>query len=267
MLNICVNARDAMADGGAIEIGVRASPGALAPVYEDAVAITIADAGTGMSPETLSHAFEPFFTTKEIGRGSGLGLAQVYGFIVQSKGRALLDSQPGKGTTVTLVFPRCDKPLTPAEEAPSAITIAAGARGERRSRLHGHVLLVEDDLNVATLTKQMLENAGLGVTHAKSARRALEVLESGAHADIVFSDVMMPGGMSGVDLAHVVRERWPALSVVLTTGYIEAARAATTLGLEVLVKPYPLQLLIETLGSCLARPVATGGQDQPRTGA
>jgi signal transduction histidine kinase/CheY-like chemotaxis protein len=255
ILNICVNARDAMPEGGTIDIGVRNAPGALAPAHADALAVTIADAGTGMSPETISRAFEPFFTTKEVGRGSGLGLAQVYGFIAQSKGRVTLDSAPGKGTTVTLIFPRADKSSAPATKPQRGVQPPASGAEKRRTRLRGRLLLVEDDANIAALTTQMLENVGLSVTHAKSARIAFEMLTEGVAADVVFSDVMMPGGMSGVDLAREIRQRWPALPVILTTGYIEAARAAVTEGLEVLVKPYPLDRLASALRGRLPKPV------------
>ncbi len=267
VLNICVNARDAMPDGGTIEIAIRACPGGLAPAQGDAVALSITDPGVGMSPETVSHAFEPFFTTKEIGRGSGLGLAQVYGFIDQSNGLATLDSEPGKGTTVTLLFPRSDQPLTPAEEPHVASRTPVYDREDRRSRLRARVLLVEDDPNIAALTKQMLESGGLEVTHAKSASGALDVLAGDGRFDIVFSDVMMPGGMSGVELAHALRDRWPKLPVVLTTGYVEAARAAMAAGFEVLVKPYPLGRVIAALRDELARAAAPAGEDQPRTRA
>ncbi len=265
LLNICVNARDAMPDGGTIEIGVHNSPGALGPACAEAVAVTVADAGSGMSPATVARAFEPFFTTKEIGRGSGLGLAQVYGFIAQSNGHVSLDSEPGKGTTVTLVFPRVDQSRLSGQE-PVAIPGVAGGREERHAPLHGHVLLVEDDQNVAGLAKQTLENVGLTVTHAKSARSALKVLDGGAVVDLVFSDVMMPGGMSGVDLAHEIRGRWPALPVILTTGYIEAARAAVTEGLEVLVKPYPLNKLLDSLRANLFQSAASKAERRPQSG-
>jgi signal transduction histidine kinase/ActR/RegA family two-component response regulator len=264
VLNICVNARDAMPDGGTIEIDVRRMPGALAPTYADAVGLTIKDGGTGMSVETMAHAFEPFFTTKEIGRGSGLGLAQVYGFIGQSNGKVTLDSEPGKGTTVTLVFPRSgNKPLAADSRAETAV--ATPGTAERRRRLRGRVLLVEDDANVAALTQQMLESVGLTVARAASAREALGILgEDSRPIDVVFSDVMMSGGKSGVDLAREVRDRWPGLPVVLTTGYIEAARAAMTEGLEVLVKPYSLERLLESLRAHLSRSARGTPESRPR---
>jgi nitrogen-specific signal transduction histidine kinase/ActR/RegA family two-component response regulator len=253
ILNICVNARDAMPDGGTIEIAVRNGAGVLAAEPADTVTIAITDSGIGMPGETLSRAFEPFFTTKEIGRGSGLGLAQVYGFVGQSNGRASITSEPGKGTTVTLVFPRSDNALTPVEAHRAAPAVPVGRHGEILSRSRGQVLLVEDDLTVAALTKQMLEGAGVTVVHVKSARDALRELAGNRGIDVVFSDVMMPGGMNGVELAREVRARWRELPVILTTGYIEAARSAVNEGLEVLVKPYPIETLVTALDAHLPR--------------
>ena len=248
VLNICVNARDAMPEGGSITIDARNGPDA-----DNSVTLAVTDTGLGMSPDIVAHAFEPFFTTKEVGKGSGLGLAQVYGFIVQSNGKVSIDSALDRGTTVSMVIPRSLKPVETEQPDPAS---AALHRQERRSRARGHVLLVEDDLTVAALTKQMLENIGLTVTHAKSAPDALDALQRIPDVDVVFSDVMMPGGMSGVDLAREIRRRWPELPVVLSTGYIEAARAAVTEGLEVLVKPFSLDVLAGTLRAHLARRVA-----------
>jgi signal transduction histidine kinase/ActR/RegA family two-component response regulator len=264
ILNICVNSRDAMPDGGTIEISVRNGAGTLASDSADTVTITITDSGAGMSGETQSRAFEPFFTTKEIGRGSGLGLAQVYGFVGQSNGRASIASERGKGTTVTLVFPRSDYPLTPVEAQRAAPTAPMNGRAERRFRSRGQVLLVEDDLTVAALTKQMLEGVGLTVVHVKSAREALLELAGNRGIDVVFSDVMMPGGMSGVELAREVRARWPGLPVMLTTGYIEAARSAVAEGLEVLVKPYALETLVIALDTHLPEDGAAGSAASQR---
>ncbi len=257
IVNICVNARDAMPDGGTIEIAAKNGAGMLGPEQGDAVIIEITDSGVGMSPETLLHAFEPFFTTKEAGRGSGLGLAQVYGFAGQSSGRVTIASEPGKGTTVTLCFPRSERPLTPVESPQAGKAVSAAGHGGNGSGSRGQILLVEDDPTVAGLTKQMLESTGLKVLHVKSAREALRELSRNRGIDVVFSDVMMPGGMSGVELAREIRTRWPGLPVMLTTGYIEAARSAVNEGLEVLVKPYALETLVSALDFHLAKPGAT----------
>jgi PAS domain S-box-containing protein len=254
ILNICVNSRDAMPNGGTISISARNCPGTSSPLDADAVVLSIADTGVGMSKEALARAFEPFFTTKEIGKGSGLGLAQVYGFVGQSNGQVAVDSTPGKGTTVSLTFPRSVKPLAAAES--HAQDSAAANRVERRSRSRGNVLLVEDDEAVAELTMQMLEGIGYSVTHAHSAAVALDALSGQSNIDIVFSDIMMPGGISGTELAREIRVRRPDLPVLLTTGYIEVARTAMAEGLEVLVKPYSLEVLARSLNAQLSRRAA-----------
>ena len=239
VLNICVNSRDAMPDGGTIYISTRNSA--------NSVTVSITDTGVGMTKEVLARAFEPFFTTKEVGKGSGLGLAQVYGFLAQSNGDVSVESAPGKGTTVFMAFPRSDKPVAETEADVQDMALKSRALAERRSRARANVLLVEDDVTVASLTMQMLESIGLTVVHAKSAASALDALEEARNIDIVVSDVMMPGGMSGVELAREVRKQYPGLPVVLTTGYIEVARSAMAEGLEVLVKPYPLEALSRIL--------------------
>jgi signal transduction histidine kinase/ActR/RegA family two-component response regulator len=254
ILNLCVNARDAMPEGGTISISARNASAAPAAAAAETVVVAVADTGVGMAQDVLAHAFEPFFTTKEIGRGSGLGLAQVYGFIVQSNGQVALESAPGKGTTVLLTFPRSERQLTAANMARSTAKPPAGL--DRHGMPRGSVLLVEDDATVAALSGQMLENIGLVVTHVKSASDALEALSTMQVPDIVFSDVMMPGGMNGVELAREIRRRWPNLPVVLTTGYIEAARSAVMEGLEVLVKPYAFEVLARTLNAHLPKRVA-----------
>jgi PAS domain S-box-containing protein len=257
ILNICVNARDAMPDGGTIRISARNARNLLQPVYTDSVTVSISDSGVGMSKEVAARVFEPFFTTKEVGKGSGLGLAQVYGFVNQSKGQIAIDSTVGKGTTVSLTLPRSDSETATATAAAQLQPAAAARRADGRSASRGRVLLVEDDLTVAGLTTEMLKSIGYAVLHAKSAAAALETLADGRRIDIVFSDVMMPGGMSGVDLAREIRKRRRDLPVVLTTGYVEVARTAMAEGLEVLVKPYPHEVLARMLdshvGSRLAR--------------
>ena len=253
ILNICVNSRDAMPDGGAISISARNTPGALAPAFAQAVTLTITDTGVGMPPEVVSRAFEPFFTTKEVGKGSGLGLAQVYGFIGQSRGTVSIDSAPGRGTTISLVFPRSSQLLASPDSTDEELAPAANA-GAVRPRTRGHVLLVEDDLAVAALTTQVLEALGLSVTHVKSGDEALAELPRSRDVDVVLTDVMMPG-MNGVDLAHAIRKAWPQFPVLLTTGYVEAARAAMAEGFEVLVKPYSPDALASALRAQL--PVRT----------
>jgi len=250
MLNICVNARDAMPDGGTIRIEARNAASPAFPSSPESVTLSIVDSGVGMPEEVVTRAFEPFFTTKEVGKGSGLGLAQVYGFVNQSNGHVSIDSRVGAGTTVTLTFPRSERAVDESTLEKAAVAAApAPRRPGPGSPSCGEILLVEDDATVADLTTEMLRAAGYAVTHVKTAASALDALADGRRVDAVFSDVMMPGGMNGVDLAREIRKRLPHLPVVLTTGYIEAARTAMAEGLEVLVKPYQLEALCAILES------------------
>jgi PAS domain S-box-containing protein len=239
ILNICVNARDAMPGGGTIRIAARNAG--------KKVQIAVTDSGLGMPAEVQSHVFEPFFTTKEVGKGSGLGLAQVYAFVTRSKGSATVESEVGGGTTVTLTFPRSYNPVAtdePKRKPRDDQRVTASNGGPSR-----HVLLVEDDRTVAALTMEVLESIGHSTTHVASADAALGLLASGRKIDVVLSDVMMPGGMSGVDLAREIRRRRSDVPVVLATGYIEVARGAVAEGFQVLVKPYQPEALARTLAS------------------
>jgi CheY-like chemotaxis protein len=212
-------------------------------VADDFVELSVADTGCGMPPEVLSRAFEPFFTTKDVGRGSGLGLPQVYGFAQQSGGRVRIDSTVGKGTVVTLRLPRSLRP--PAATATDEASRVAAARSGERS---GLVLLVEDDNEVAALTREMLCGVGFTVIHAASPDAALGALADARSVDFVLSDIMMPGGMSGLELAREIRRRKPTLPVVLTTGYAEAAATMHEGEFEVLLKPYSAEALADALG-------------------
>ncbi|HWN06573.1 MAG TPA: ATP-binding protein [Steroidobacteraceae bacterium] len=243
VLNICVNSRDAMPEGGTIRIKASNTTRRGFSTSQDSVALSIADTGVGIPEKVLARVFEPFFTTKEVGKGSGLGLAQVYGFVNQSNGHVAIDSRVGAGTTVTLTFPRSERAVDESTLAAAASAAIAPRRPGAHAHSPGEVLLVEDDPGVADLTIEMLKASGYTVIHVESAASALDTLANGRGIDVVFSDVMMPGGMSGVELAREIRKRWPELPVVLTTGYIEAARTAMAEGLEVLVKPYQLEAL------------------------
>ena len=256
VLNICVNSRDAMPEGGTIRIKARNAASRASPAGQDSVALSIADTGVGISQEVMARVFEPFFTTKEVGKGSGLGLAQVYGFVKQSNGHVSIDSRVGVGTTVTLIFPRSERAVDESTLAAPASAALEVRRPGADPRSRGVVLLVEDDPTVADLTTEMLKAAGYTVIHVKSAASALDALADGRGIDVVFSDVMMPGGMSGVELAREIRKRWPELPVVLTTGYIEAARTAMAEGLEVLVKPYQLDVLSGILEGHISQRIA-----------
>jgi len=245
MLNLAVNARDAMPGGGTIRIGGHNAPALNdEELFGDYVELSIADTGTGMMPEVLARVFEPFFTTKEIGKGSGLGLAQAHGFAKASRGTVRIESESRKGTTVFLYLPRTDKlPVDDVEEQ------EAETLDRNEVQAQGSLLLVEDDDEVAALTGEMLAALGYEVTRVENADAALGALAGENSFGVVFSDVMMPGQLDGIDLSQEIRLRRPGLPVVLTTGHVEAAKQkAEALGLSVLPKPYRLQELEAALG-------------------
>jgi signal transduction histidine kinase/CheY-like chemotaxis protein len=246
ILNLCLNARDAMTSGGVITIAVEnaqadgedGAPG-------DFVKISIADTGHGMPSEVQARAFEPFFTTKDVSKGSGLGLPQVYGFAQQSAGRVAMTSAVGAGTVVTLLLPRSLRdPVGAARTADVTSPSAARVDTERQ----GHVLLVEDDREVAALTRELLRSLGFSVTHVASAEAALGALAALPQIDVVLSDIMMPGGVSGLQLAREIRRRHPETPVILTTGYVEAAADMKDGEFDLLLKPFSAEALAEALG-------------------
>jgi len=238
LLNLAINARDAMPEGGRLAIAARKCT--LAPTRErsggDYVLVTVSDTGTGMPPEVLARALDPFFTTKEAGKGSGLGLAQAYAFATQSQGSLGLSSTPGEGTRVELWLPRSTLPLSPVPgRGGPAETLQAS----------GRILFVEDDELVREAVVQGLEEAGFEVLVAADGERALAMIEAGLDVDVAFSDIVMPGRISGIDLAGILRERRPGLPVVLATGYTD--QRAKVPGVQVLAKPYEIDQLVELL--------------------
>jgi signal transduction histidine kinase len=243
LLNLAINARDAMPDGGRLVLAARNC--ALEPTMErsggEYVLITVTDTGTGMTPEVLARALDPFFTTKEPGKGSGLGLAQAYAFATQSQGSLALSSTPGEGTRVELYLPRSTLPLSPQPgRDPQAAAQHAG----------GRLLFVEDDELVREAVVRGLEEAGFEVLVAPNGERALAMIDAGLDVDAVFSDIVMPGKISGIDLAGILRERRPGLPVVLATGYTD--QRATVPGVQVLAKPYEIGQLVELLSGLTA---------------
>ncbi|MDP1615970.1 PAS domain-containing protein [Phenylobacterium sp.] len=214
LLNLVVNAADATPAGGQIRIEAARTTLAEGEVREaepgDYVRISVTDTGAGMAPDVLDHVFEPFFTTKETGKGTGLGLAQVYGFIRQCGGAVEVRSAPGEGSTISLYLPAADHADPLALEAEVGIeTMMAGLR----------ILLVEDDDAVRAVTEGLLSELGCQVETAINGVEALVRVGRGADFDLVLSDIVMPGGVSGVDLARRLRDDHPSLPVVLTTGY------------------------------------------------
>jgi PAS domain S-box-containing protein len=243
ILNLALNARDAMPNGGRIEVSARNCP-ALADhdLSGDFVRLDIADSGVGMSADVLVHAFEPFFTTKEVGSGSGLGLSQAHGFAKASGGAVRIASTPGRGTSVSLFLPRTLKvpALSPHATAPAGDHAISA----------GQVLVVEDDDEVAALTVEMIKQLGYDTTRVASAEAALGALANRRSVDIVFSDIMMPGRMDGVELAREIRRRRPDLPVLLTSGYAEGARRnAGAQEIKIIPKPYRIDELRDALAA------------------
>jgi PAS domain S-box-containing protein len=237
LLNLCLNARDAMPEGGRLTIQTtrRRVPEDFASEDlrpGDYAVLTVVDFGVGMSPEVQARAFEPFFTTKDVGEGSGLGLSMVYGFAKQSGGHVELSSEPGRGTTVTLFLPIMPSLPDPAAEE---------AEAEHRSVARATVLLVEDDPDVRSTVVAMLTDLGCQVLEAQDGPSALRILEGTTHIDLLFADVVMPGGISGPQLARHATALRPSLKVLLASGYNEIAAAhgdASHLGGELLTKPF-----------------------------
>jgi CheY-like chemotaxis protein len=204
----------------------------------------VADSGHGIAPEQMDKIFEPFFTTKEVGKGTGLGLSQVYGFVRQSGGNVQVHSKPGQGTSFTIYLPR-------SVAADSAADI--GDEVATASRKPMRVLVVEDDERVGQFSTEALHDLGHETTLVNSGREALELLEEDElHFDAVFSDVMM-AGMSGLELAHEVRRRYPGMPVLLTSGYSEIIAKEGTFGFPLLRKPYSIDALARGLREAASR--------------
>jgi two-component system NtrC family sensor kinase len=246
LLNLAVNARDAMAGSGTLSIGIRpvllrgkATEEGLSGEF---IAIRVADTGAGIPADILPHVFEPFFTTKEIGKGTGLGLSQVYGFAKQSGGTVTISSTLGRGTVITLYLPR-------TRESP--VPVLAQAETDQSAHPAGIVLLVEDNDEVAEVCRAYLEQLGYATKRASGAQQALEMMENDAAIDLVFSDILMPGFMNGLELAHAIRERFPRMPILLNTGYATSAQDAVRQGFIVLQKPFDIATLEQGLREVL----------------
>jgi signal transduction histidine kinase/ActR/RegA family two-component response regulator len=239
ILNIVINARDAMPDGGLLAI--TASNVAIGQDRADLragdyVQLTIVDSGNGMDSEVLTKALEPFFSTKAVGQGSGMGLPQAYGFAKLAGGVLTLASRPSVGTRVTIFMART---MEMPRREPHAIDDSKVARNG------GSVLFVEDDMLVRDVVGPALDNAGFRVETAASGDEAYRILQSGRHFDVVFSDVVMPGTLSGIDLAQLIAKQFPGIQVVLASGYSDRLTASEQI--RILPKPYDLSVLIATL--------------------
>ncbi|UMY17499.1 PAS domain-containing protein [Methylobacterium organophilum] len=255
LLNVLINARDAMPHGGVVTIATQnlvvehseedlfqtINPGRYA-------VICVTDTGTGMPPEVLARVMEPFFTTKEEGKGTGLGLATVYGFAKQSGGAVRISSEVGRGTRVRLLFPATDSEVQPDQQP--------GPRASDRSGTET-ILIVDDRGEVAETARMILEDFGYAILMARNAREAIAVLEGDRRVDLLFSDLIMPGGMNGVMLARAARERHPRIKVLLTTGYAEASLERTDAGgseFELINKPYRRMDLVRRVRRVLDGP-------------
>ncbi|MEA5451611.1 PAS domain S-box protein [Leptolyngbya sp. CCNP1308] len=239
LLNLCLNARDAMAPGG--ELTLETSNVYLDQDYADQhgeaqpgeyVLVAVSDNGVGIAPDHLPHVFEPFFTTKETGKGTGLGLSMAYGFAKQSNGHITIYSELGHGTTIRLYLPRY---FGNQEDVPENIVMTASASGQE------NILLVEDDDLVRSYVQNQLEQLGYRVTVASSGPIALEIIQQQAEIDLLFTDVIMPGGMSGRELADAARRLRPDLKILYTSGYSEQAivhHGRLDPGVKLLSKPY-----------------------------
>jgi len=240
LLNIAINARDAMPQGGELTIStgnvtVHQSKqlGAHVLPKGDYVVICVSDTGTGIAPEVIDRVFEPFFTTKEVGKGSGLGLSMVFGFAQQSRGFVDLYSRPGEGTTLSLYFPRHISSV-PAIKTATRVPSAISGGNE-------HILLVEDNDLVKDYVFGQLRALGYRVTTASNAIAALDILSCHSDVDLLLTDIIMPGGMSGIELAEAVRLSRPDIRVLFTSGFTDGdldKAGRTPEGLELLTKPY-----------------------------
>jgi PAS domain S-box-containing protein len=247
ILNLAINARDAMAEGGVLtirtsteEVGVRESSAEdIAPgMY---ARVDICDCGDGMAPEILNQVLEPFFTTKEPGKGTGLGLSMVDGFARQSKGCVRVVSERGRGTTVSLVLPLAEGQAGAAEEVDSS---------ERPGLRPGNgevILLVEDEPALRAFASRVLEGHGYRVLQAADAREAVALMDGGIALDLLFSDIMLPGGILGPELAQKFHARYPDKGILLTSGYAEPGILPAGMPAEVLKKPYGRDALLQAV--------------------
>jgi PAS domain S-box-containing protein len=245
LINLAVNGRDAMEGEGLISIGVAKvdaipASGITGARPGEFIAISVADAGAGIAPDKMSAIFEPFYTTKEVGKGTGLGLSQALGFAKQSGGDIVAVSTLGKGSTFTIYLPQAELPGSYVTIPAVNIDAASTGQGHR-------ILVVEDNEDVGRFSTELLQDLGYATRRADNAKQALALIAADHGAfDLVFSDVIMPG-MNGVDMAKIIRERYPGLPVVLTSGYSSVLAQNIDHGFELIQKPYSVEALSRTL--------------------
>jgi len=255
ILNLAINARDAMPRGGRLEISTAVAEldRDYAELHPDAtpgryVRISVADTGEGMSNEVLARAMEPFFSTKEVGQGTGLGLSMVYGFARQSGGHIVLHSVEGEGTKVELFLPRSEAAAKPRASETAAEELPHG-NGER-------ILLCEDDQGVRLFSSETLRDLGYEVIEARDAADAMAMMEEHKPVDLLFTDIVLPGGQTGADLAREARKLQPGLKVLFTTGYARSAldkEATGEKGIELLLKPFGVDELAARIRQILGQ--------------
>lgn len=245
LLNLAVNARDAMPNGGELKIHLENRTADGPGPTGDYVVISVADTGIGMPPHVLERVFEPFFTTKEAGKGTGLGLSMVYGFVQQSNGHIEVDSTPNEGTTIRLFFPRSHHEVATARSDIQADEMEAFGQGEA-------VLVVEDNSDVRQVAVSTLKSLGFTVTETETADAAADLLRNTCDFKLVLSDVRMPGKLNGADLAGLIRKKYPDVRVLLTTGYVEDAELIEEV--DLLYKPYRAADLAHKIQSMTPHP-------------
>jgi CheY-like chemotaxis protein len=247
LVNIAVNARDAMPGGGTITVSARnvtlKKSDGVDQLEGDFVALSVADTGVGIAPDVVPRIFEPFFTTKALGKGTGLGLSQVYGFSHQSGGAVVAKSAVGSGTTITLYLPRSHAALTRVQEAPPV---------QPSGPVQGTILVVDDNAEVADVTASLIEQLGYRTLRAENARDALNQLQRGNRISLVLSDIVMPGGMNGMALAQEIGNRYPHIPVLLSSGYSDMVQAAES-RFVILRKPFQLPALEKSIREALER--------------
>ena len=253
ILNLAINARDAMPSGGHLRLETRNTvidqdaarlEEGLAP--GEYVCLAVTDTGTGMGPDIMRRAFEPFFTTKEAGKGTGLGLSTIYGFVKQSQGHVTIYSEVGIGTTVNVYLPR----IAGTGEDATKATVGPPVQSKRGEA----ILVVEDNPQVRALTVERLVRLGYRVIEAENGPAALATLERLKAVDLIFSDVVMPGGLSGFQLAQTIKTANPAARVLLTSGFSEEAASNNDAGqrdIKILRKPYSLAELSKSIREAL----------------
>ena len=265
LLNVVINARDAMPAGGTITIATAAGAPRPGSPEDGYVVLSVTDEGTGMPPHVLERATEPFFTTKGVGEGTGLGLAMVQGFVQQSRGLLEIDSEEGAGTTIRMLFPAAREaiaaPPRPRPVGPLANPAAAGET----------ILVVEDSEDILTLALEHLGILGYRTLAARSADEALDLLDrpENGPVDLLFTDILMPGSVNGFVLAEQVRKRLPEVAVLYTTGYNEdlLAEAPRSASMDVLGKPYLRAELADRVRAALDRTAWPAPARRARPGA